>query len=385
MSMWNACIRDFIDLAIQKKIRLSEIEGSEGDTRQAQQKRSRTGKGQATSLQIKNVLWDKQSKFQHVQVFESVSNGVTIVLDGVIQLTEKDEPAYHEMFTHIGMFAHPKPERVLVVGGGDGGILREIAKHPSVKEMIICDIDEMVGEVSRKFMPSVGKGYDDSRVTVKVEDANKFLDEKDLQGKFDVILSDTSDPVGPAQFLFEAPFYKKMFNCLAPGGIVVTQAENIWLTLPLIERLIKGAGAFFSNVQYAVTQVPTYPSGIIGLFVCKKAGPGVFDCSQPMRKPPADMELKYYTHSMHTAAKCWDSTSSLRKKKWKQPRKRKLLPLNHLQRSKRKAPSSTCQNRQPSQNQKYWKRSRTSYLHVLHFSFRQLVFLESCIALWKLY
>eukprot|EP00457_Paulinella_chromatophora_P007674 gb/GEZN01007698.1/.p1 GENE.gb/GEZN01007698.1/~~gb/GEZN01007698.1/.p1 ORF type:complete len:341 (+),score=79.10 gb/GEZN01007698.1/:419-1441(+) len=258
--------------------------------------------GQATSLQVKKKLWDKQSKYQHVQVFESVSNGVTIVLDDVIQLTEKDEPAYHEMFAHIGLFAHPKPERVLVVGGGDGGILREVAKHPSIKEMVICDIDQMVGEVSRKFMPAVGCGYDDPRVKVVVEDANKFLDEKELQGKFDVILSDTSDPVGPAQFLFEAPFYQKMHNCLAPGGIVVTQAENIWLTLPLIERLIQGAGKIFANVQYAVTQVPTYPSGIIGLFVCKKEGPGTFDCSKPMRKVPEDMKLTYYTSELHTSS-----------------------------------------------------------------------------------
>lgn len=270
--------------------------------------------GQATSLEIKgNLLHDKQSKFQHVQVFDSVSNGKVLILDDVIQVTEKDECAYHEMFTHIALFAHENPRRVLVVGGGDGGLLREIAKHPSIEEMVICDIDEMVGQVSKEYMPSVGCGYDDPRVKVMVEDANAYLDSPDLEGYFDVILSDTSDPVGPAEFLFEVPFYRKMYKCLAPGGIVLTQAENIWLTLPLIEKLIKGAGTFFTNVQYATSNVPTYPSGIMGFLCCYKGKKGekagekegkVMDLSTPKRKPRAKMKLNYYTPRLHKAAFC---------------------------------------------------------------------------------
>lgn len=260
-------------------------------------------KGQAMSLAIKKMLVDERSKFQHIQLFESTHHGKVLILDDVIQLTEHDECAYHEMFSHIGCFAHPNPKRVLVVGGGDGGILREVGRHASVEEMVICDLDERVGQLTRKHIPSVGCGYDDHRVRVHVEDANDFLDRPEYEGYFDVILSDTSDPVGPAEQLFEAPFYGKMAKCLAPGGVALTQAENIWLEMELIERLIRTSGKFFVNIQYALTHVPTYPSGTMGFLVCKKeGGDGQLDCSIPRRPVPASFPLKYYSSGMHASS-----------------------------------------------------------------------------------
>jgi spermidine synthase len=141
--------------------------------------------GQAMSLQVKKVLYHGRSKFQDVLVFESTNQGNVLVLDGVIQVTERDEFAYQEMMAHIPIFAHPNPEKVLVIGGGDGGILREIAKHPGVKEIYICEIDGDVIEYSKKYLPTLAKGYDDPRVTVKIMDGSIFMDEN--QDNFDVM------------------------------------------------------------------------------------------------------------------------------------------------------------------------------------------------------
>ena len=124
--------------------------------------------GQAMSLQVEKVLYHKRSDFQDVLVFQSTTYGTVLVLDGLIQVTERDEFAYQEMIAHLPLFAHPNPKKVLVIGGGDGGVLREIAKHPGVEEIVICEIDKDVIEVSKKYLPSLACGYDDPRVTVKV-------------------------------------------------------------------------------------------------------------------------------------------------------------------------------------------------------------------------
>lgn len=179
--------------------------------------------GQAMSLEVKKVLDHHRSLYQDVLVFESTNHGMVLVLDGVIQVTERDEFAYQEMLAHIPLFAHPNPKRVLVIGGGDGGVLREVAKHPSVEEIVICEIDKDVIDAAKKYLPTLAIGYDDPRVTVRVMDGSKFLDEN--KDSFDVIITDSSDPVGPASVLFETPFYNAMFASLRDGGIVCTQGE----------------------------------------------------------------------------------------------------------------------------------------------------------------
>jgi spermidine synthase len=141
--------------------------------------------GQAMSLKVEEVLHHGRSKYQDVLVFKSSNHGNVLVLDGVIQVTERDEFAYQEMMAHIPLFAHPNPEKVLVIGGGDGGILREVAKHPGVKEIFICELDADVIEYSKKYLPGLAKGYDDPRVTVKVMDGSVFMDEN--QDNFDVM------------------------------------------------------------------------------------------------------------------------------------------------------------------------------------------------------
>jgi len=239
--------------------------------------------GQALSLEVAEVLWDKKSDYQHVQVFRNKVWGTVLVLDGVIQVTEKDEIAYHELIAHIPLFSHKKPENVLIVGGGDGGSMREVLKHPSIKKVVICEIDQMVIDVAKKFLPQLAVSYSDPRVTVVCQDAAKYMEQKEVLGTFDVIIADTSDPVGPAAALFEAPFYRCMYNALRPGGKVCTQAECIWLNLDLIQKLISENLDVFANVEYATTQIPTYPCGQIGFLLCSKSEDDGKDTDSPQK------------------------------------------------------------------------------------------------------
>jgi spermidine synthase len=255
--------------------------------------------GQAMSLQVKEVLYHGRSDFQDVLVFESTNYGNVLVLDGVIQVTERDEFAYQEMMAHIPLFAHPNPEKVLVIGGGDGGILREIAKHPGVKEIFICEIDGDVIKYSKQYLPGLAKGYNDPRVSVKVMDGSKFMDEN--QNQFDVIITDSSDPIGPASVLFETPFYNAMHKSLRDGGIVCTQGENVWLHLDIIKPLMDSIKQTYTTVEYAYTTIPTYPSGQIGFII---AGKSRGSCKKPTKVPTQEQqnELKYYTSEIHEAS-----------------------------------------------------------------------------------
>ena len=255
--------------------------------------------GQAMSLKVEEVLYHGRSDFQDILVFKSTDYGIVLVLDGVINVTERDEHSYQEMISHVPLYAHPNPERVLVIGGGDGGAVREICKHPGVKEIVLCDIDGGVIEISKKYLPFTAVGYEDPRVTVKVMDGAIFMEEN--QGTFDVIITDSSDPVGPASVLFETPFYNAMYKSLREGGIVCTQGENLWLHTDLIQPLINSISQTYQTVEYSTVSIPTYPCGSIGLIVATKERGS---CKQPARKPSKEEQknLKYYTPAMHEAS-----------------------------------------------------------------------------------
>jgi len=225
--------------------------------------------GQAMSIQIEERLFDARSDYQHVQVFKSKPYGNVLVLDDVTQLTDLDECAYQEMIAHLPLMAHPNPKKVLVIGGGDGGVIREVCKHKSVESVEICEIDKVVIEAGKRFFPNVAAAWDDARVKLIVQDASKYI--KGKTAEYDVIIADTSDPEGPAGVLFESEFYRDMFNALKPGGIACNQAESFWLNLDLISNLVVNSSKIFETVEYAFTQIPTYPSGMIGFLLSGKA------------------------------------------------------------------------------------------------------------------
>ncbi|KAJ0989597.1 hypothetical protein J5N97_007953 [Dioscorea zingiberensis] len=202
---------------------------------------------------------------------------------------------------------------VLVIGGGDGGVLREVSRYSSVEHIDICEIDEMVVDVSKQFFPKLAVGFEDPRVNLHIGDGVAFL--KNVpEGTYDAIIVDSSDPIGPAQELFEKPFFESVARALRPGGVVCTQAESIWLHMHIIEDIVSVCRQIFKgSVNYAWTTVPTYPSGVIGFMLCSTEGP-VVDFQHPVNKiDECDSfnkekgPLKFYNPEIHSAAFCLPS------------------------------------------------------------------------------
>ncbi|KAI9803061.1 MAG: putrescine aminopropyltransferase [Piccolia ochrophora] len=258
--------------------------------------------GQAMTLKVNQILHHEKSKYQDVLVFESSDYGTVLVLDNVIQCTERDEFAYQEMITHLAMNSHPNPKKVLVIGGGDGGVLREVVKHDTVEEAILCDIDEAVIRVSKKYLPGMAVGFQHPAVKTHIGDGFQFLADK--KNEFDVIITDSSDPEGPAETLFEKPYFELLHGALRDGGVITTQgSENQWLHLSLITALNKTCRSVFPTVNYAYTTIPTYPSGQIGFMVCSKDGER--DVTKPVRSWGDEEEerlCRYYNRRVHEAA-----------------------------------------------------------------------------------
>ncbi|KAI1418537.1 spermidine synthase [Hypoxylon sp. FL1857] len=257
--------------------------------------------GQAMTLKVEKVLHHEKSQYQDVLIFKSTNYGTVLVLDNVIQCTERDEFSYQEMITHLAMNSHPDPKKVLVIGGGDGGVLREVVKHECIEEAILCDIDEAVIRLSKQYLPGMAEGFKHPKVKVHVGDGFKFLN--DYKNAFDVIITDSSDPEGPAESLFQKSYFQLLHDALRPGGVITTQAENQWLHLPLITKLKKDCREVFPVAEYAYTTIPTYPSGQIGFMVCcKEEGR---DVKKPLRSwsPEEEARLcKYYNAEIHKAS-----------------------------------------------------------------------------------
>ncbi|KJA22445.1 hypothetical protein HYPSUDRAFT_41081 [Hypholoma sublateritium FD-334 SS-4] len=251
--------------------------------------------GQAMTLKVNKILHTETSLYQDVLVFESETYGNVLVLDGVIQCTERDEFSYQEMIAHLPLASHPNPKKVLVIGGGDGGVVREVLKHDTVEQVVLCDIDEAVIRVSKIYLPHMSELLASPKVTVHVGDGFKFL--ATHEGTYDVIITDSSDPVGPAASLFEKPYFQLLHDALTPGGHISTQGECLWLHLGLIQDLLKMTRGIFTTSEYAYTTIPTYPSGQIGFMVCAKA-PGR-DLKTPVREVK---DTRYYNKALHSSA-----------------------------------------------------------------------------------
>ena len=249
----------------------------------------------------KAILFHKQSQFQEVLVFRSAQYGTILVLDGVIQLTERDEFAYHEMMAHLPLCSHSNPKRVLIVGGGDGGILREVCRHDCVEEIVMVEIDEMVIQVCKTyFAESTAVAFHDPRLQIVQADAAQYLQDHD-PNYFDIILGDTSDPVGPAATLFQPAFYESMHSALSDGGIICMQAECFWIHLSLISDMVACCADMFDTAEYSMTLVPTYPCGQIGFLLASKASDRL-SLRRPLRIPTFLDDLKWYSPEQHQAS-----------------------------------------------------------------------------------
>lgn len=262
--------------------------------------------GQKFSLKIKEVLYKNKSKYQDITVFKSETYGNVLVLDGVIQVTERDEFSYQECISHIPLFCHPNPENVLIIGAGDGGVTREVVKHKCVKLITHVEIDEDVTKVSKEFFKdSLATGFSDPRVNLLFEDGDLFLKNTDI--RYDVVIVDSGDPVGPNVSLFEQDFYSRIKNVLKPNGIMCCQGENIWLHLDLISNLLSRCSSLFPVVSYAYTCIPTYPSGQIGFVICSlDPRNNIHTPSRLIDNNHDDLlqgnKLRYYSKQIHQAS-----------------------------------------------------------------------------------
>jgi len=266
------------------------------------EKETELWQGQRFGLRVTAKLDDVHSEFQHIQVFDTATYGRLLVLDGVIQLTQRDEFCYSEQMAHIPLFAHANPERVCIIGGGDGAILTQVLQHTAVKKVTMCEIDKGVVEYSRKHFPEFAGSFDDARTTLLFADGAAFL--RNHKDHFDVVIVDSSDPIGPAETLFEESFFATVRDALRADGILCTQGESLHLHQELIARLVSFASTIFTHAVYASTMIPTYPGGQIGHVIC---GRGSQSPAVPQRTPSAETLLKpdalrYYTAEMHRAS-----------------------------------------------------------------------------------
>lgn len=256
------------------------------------------GHGCTLKIKIKNVLLQRRSAYQEIVIMETEKLGKVLVIDGITMLTEYDEHAYHEMIAHVPLLAHTKPARVLVIGGGDGGVVREILKHPEVESVHLCEIDPEVVRACREYLPTLAASFDDPRVQVFYEDGAKYV--AGCSEPYEVIIVDSTDPLGPGQILFQKAFYTSMKKALSPGGIAVTQCESMYLHGHVIKGVFSFARELFPKLGYYYTLVPTYPSGTIGFFFCS-LGPDPIE-GIDVNRANALKDLRYYTPEVHRAA-----------------------------------------------------------------------------------
>lgn len=248
------------------------------------------------TMKINKTLHTEQTNFQYLEMAETAEWGNMLFLDGMVMTSEKDEFVYHEMVAHVPLFTHPNPENVLVVGGGDGGVIREILKHPSVKKATLVDIDGKVIEYSKKFLPSIASGLEDARVEVIVGDG--FMHIAESENEFDVIMVDSTEPVGPAVNLFSKGFYAGISKALKEDGIFVAQSDNPWFTPDLIKQVQSDVREIFPITKLYLANIPTYPSGLWSFTIGSKK-------YNPLEVPAErfhDIETKYYTPELHNAA-----------------------------------------------------------------------------------
>ncbi len=216
--------------------------------------------GYGQRFSIDKMLHEVRTEHQHLVIFENTRMGRVMALDGVIQTTEADEFIYHEMLTHVPILAHGLARRVLIIGGGDGGMLREVAKHRDVESITMVEIDGTVVEMCKEFLPEHSKGaFDDPRLNLVIDDGMRFV--ATTEEKFDVIISDSTDPIGPGEVLFSENFYQACRRCLNDGGILVTQNGTPFMQLTEVQTTAKRMAGLFPDWHFYQAAVPTYIGG----------------------------------------------------------------------------------------------------------------------------
>nr|WP_118135128.1 polyamine aminopropyltransferase [Oceanicella sp. SM1341] len=254
------------------------------------------------ALRIGTLIYDSETAHQRIKVFENPRFGRIMTLDGVVQVTEGDEFIYHEMMAHVPIFAHGAARRVLIIGGGDGGMAREALRHTEVEKVTMVEIDAGVVEFSKKYLPGISAGaFEDPRLELVIADGAAFVAE--TTEEFDVIIVDSTDPIGPGEVLFTETFYGRAKRCLSPGGILVTQNGVPFMQGEELTNTMRAFRALFRDATCYLATIPTYAGGPMAMGWGSDGtsrGASIEELDERFRA--AGFETRYYSPEVHHAA-----------------------------------------------------------------------------------
>lgn len=256
----------------------------------------------AQMLSIETVLYHWRTEFQDVMIFENAVFGKVLALDGVVQLTERDNHIYHEMIAHVPLMAHGAARSVLIIGGGDGGTLKEVLKHP-VERATLVEIDGEVIDLSRRYLPDVsGDAFDDPRARVLVMDGTRYIEQS--RESFDVIIIDSTDPMGPGEPLFTPAFYRACRKRLRPGGIMTVQSGAPFFQPKELDMVCGRLAVSFAGVRPYLAPVPTYAGGMLALVAAGESHDALRPPCKILRERFGVLQgrTRYYTPEVHRAA-----------------------------------------------------------------------------------
>lgn len=267
-----------------------------------------TERNENLALSLKHTgdkLFEAQSDIQKVEVLQTFAYGNMLILDGIVMCTEKDEYVYHEMIGHVPMLCHPNPRKVLVIGGGDGGTVRELIKHPELESVDLVEIDSNVIHACKLHFPELAQALDHPKVNIRIQDGIKFVEDAPSE-HYDIVIVDSTDPVGPGEGLFTAEFYQEVFRILNKDGLMITQSESPRFNSKVFVEIFSCYKAIFGSdsVYPFLAYIPTYPSGMWSFSFCAKGS------THPLRdlddfrlqKIVAENQLSYYNPEIHRSA-----------------------------------------------------------------------------------
>ncbi len=247
------------------------------------------------SCRIRETLFVGQSEYQKVVVADSFEFGRMLVLDDVFQTSIFDEFVYHEMIAHVPLFTHPAPKKVLVIGGGDGGAVREVVRHAAVESVEMVEIDGMVVEASKKYLPEISHTMRDGHPKLKLMIGDGIAHMNAVENHYDVILVDCSDPIGPGEGLFSREFYQDVYKALKPDGLFVQQTESPFYHQSLIRRIYRDISDLFPIAKMYLANIPLYPGGVHSFTMGSKQVDPV-SCALPAQMP---FDTRYYNLALH--------------------------------------------------------------------------------------
>ncbi len=248
------------------------------------------------AVKVNETLKSEKSEFQQVAVLDTIQFGRMLLLDGVVQTTDMDEFVYHEMITQVAINAHPNPKRVLIIGGGDGGALREVVNNPKVEKGVLVEIDDLVVKAAKQFFPQLSISFDHPKAELVIDDGIKYVENH--KRSFDVVIVDSTDPVGPAVELFSENFYKNVSECLNEDGIIVVQSESPFFNADIIEKVYRGINKSFAITKLYLANIPTYPGGLWSFTI----GSQKYDPEIIAGEVKSGNSYKYYSNEVHKAA-----------------------------------------------------------------------------------